>query len=133
MLSEGSLSFTDVTNSVKELTFMNWFAVQKDTTSSKTVTTTSGKCPASQDTSSNQTKWANNGAKVVKNESAQIIKIILPLRFIYAASKKLLQLGTKCMTHNGSEVCLKWFIKGSCDSNCPQNNTHCIIADVFVV
>ena len=126
-LSEASLNFTDVINSIEELTFMNRFAVQQ--TNKTSATTPSNKRPAPQDTSSNQTKRANNGGKMVKNESAQLIKLVLPFRFIYAATKKLLQLGTKCVTHDGSKVCLKWFIKGSCYNNCPRKNTHCILPD----
>ena len=135
-LSEASLQFDDVINSIEELTFMNRFAVQRDPISFPNNETPSSsnnnkdKRKAPQDLSPSQNpKRPNNGGKIVKNDSPQVIKIILPFRFIYAATKKLRQNGTKCVSHEGSEVCLKYFIKGSCYSNCPRKNTHCVLPD----
>ena len=134
-LSDSSLQFDDVINSIEELTFMNRFASQREFSSdtnerTPSASNSSNKRQAPQDASqSQQNKRANNGAKIVTNNSSQVIKIILPFRFIYAATKKLRQSGTKCVSHDGTEVCLKWFIKGSCYGNCPRKITHCILPD----
>ena len=129
-ISEASLNFDDVVNSLEEMTFMNRFASQREqTTPSGEKTGSNGKRSAPQDAPSNQQKRAKNDGKVMKNESTQIIKIVMPFRFIYAATKTLRQAGTKCVTHEGTEVCLKWFVKGSCYNNCPRKITHCLLPD----
>ena len=91
-LSDSSLQFDDVISSIEELTFMNRFATQRDKSPSTDENTgssiSSKKRSAPQDNSqSQQTKRTNNGGKIVNNDSSQKIKIVLPFRFIYAATK----------------------------------------------
>lgn len=78
------------------------------------------------DTSANDKKKQkiinpNNGTKSNKTFKA-----------INLANKALREAGIKCPSYNGSEACLKWFIRGDCDSNCERKATHIkLVGDDF--
>ena len=127
MVSKEDLSFDHITRSIQFGNFMNLYNLPYSSKRAPKVDATS-EAPAEVDPNPNKRKRGEKerkkqrGTRVVNSFSGT--QTSMPIRKFMQGRKKYDADFSKCPKVAGKDVCLKWFQRGQCSSECTRKETH---------